>query len=164
MNQKIKYLTLIFLAVCLEYFRDYLFININLQIDFLESTLNNLNQFNYTDSNIHRFIRNMDMSKLKSCKWALSVSFGFLYFIIGIIFSKFCFSNNLHQSFLIIFFIGGVVILSFSLLIFIFGKLLSLENQTNFYFVSLELSHFIQSSLYPITFLLVFYAFNIKKI
>ena len=50
MKQRIKYLILILLAICLEYLRDYLFININLQIDFLENTLNNLEQFNNTDS------------------------------------------------------------------------------------------------------------------
>ena len=47
MKQKTKYLILILvIAICLEYFRDYLFININLQIDFLENTENNLEQFN----------------------------------------------------------------------------------------------------------------------
>ncbi len=164
MKQKIKYLILIVIAICLEYFRDYLFININLQIDFLENTANNLEQFNNTDSNIHSFINNVDISKLNSFKWILSILFSLLYFLIGIIFSNFFFSKSLHKSFSIIFFVGGIVILSFSFLIFLFGKHLSLENQTNFYFVSLELSHYIQSSLYPITFLLIFYSINIKKI
>ena len=164
MKQKIKYIILILLAICLEYLRDYLFININFQIDFLENTLNNLEQFNNTDSFIHSFIHNVDISKLKSFKWILSIIFSLLYFLIGIIFSKYFFSNSLHKSFSIIFSVGGTVILSFSYLIFMFGKHLSLENQTNFYFVSLELSHYIQSSLYPITFLLIFYSINIKKI
>ena len=164
MTLKVKYLTFILLAICLEYLRDYLFININLQIDFLESNVNNLEQFNYTDSNIHRFIHNIDISKLKFFKWILSISFSLLYFLIGIIFSKSFFTDNLHQSFSIIFFIGGIVILGFSFLIFMFGKYLSLENQIIFYSVSLELSHYIQSSLYPITFLLIFYSINIKKI
>ena len=70
---KIKYLILILLAICLEYFRDYLFININFQIDFLENSVNNLEQFNNTDSNIHSFIHNLDISKLKSIKWILSL-------------------------------------------------------------------------------------------
>ena len=164
MKQKTKYLILILLAICLEYYRDYLFININFQIDFLDNSVNNLDQFNNTDSNIHSFIHNLDISKLKSIKWILSIIFSLLYFLIGIIFSKCFFSNSLHKSFSIIYSVGGAVILSFSYLIFVFGKHLNLENQTNFYFVSLELSHYIQSSLYPITFLLIFYSINIKKI
>ena len=164
MNQKIKYLVLIFFTLNLEFLRDYIFININLQIDFLLSKIDHLVPFNYTDSSIYLIIKNMSIQTLKVCKWILSISFALLYFVIGYIVSMWTFKKKNHDVFIKLFSIGGFSIILISFLIFITGKLLNLENQMNFYFISLELSHFVQSSLYPMSFLLVFFAYNRTKI
>lgn len=164
MKQKLKYFILISFAVFLEYFRDYLFININLQIHFLENLMNELSTFNYTDSNLLYLIKNLDLRTLNIFKWGLSFSFGFFYFGVGFLFSKCFFSLKNHLFFTKLFFLGGLLILFSSFLTYVIGKSLSLENQMNFYNVSIELSHFVQSSLYPISFLLVFFANNRTKI
>ena len=50
MKKKIKYFLIILFGICMEFLRDYCFININLQIEYLENLESNLNVFNYTDS------------------------------------------------------------------------------------------------------------------
>ncbi len=164
MKQKLKYFILISFAVFLEYFRDYLFININLQINFLENLIIELPTFNYTDSNLLYLIKSLDIGTLNILKWGLSFLFAFLYFGIGFLFSKWFFSHKIHLFFIKLFSIGGLTVMFSSFLIFVIGKFLTFENQMNFYNVSIELSHFVQSSLYPISFLLVFFANNRTKI
>lgn len=164
MKQKLKYFILISFAVFLEYFRDYLFININLQINFLENLSNELSTFNYTDSNLLYLIKSLDIGTLNILKWGLSFLFAFLYFGIGFLFSKWFFSHKNHLFFIKLFSLGGLIVMFSSFLIYVVGKSLTLENQMNFYNVSIELSHFVQSSLYPISFLLVFFANNRTKI
>ena len=164
MKQKLKYFILISFAVFLEFFRDYLFININLQINFLENLSNELSTFNYTDSSLLYLIKSLEIETLNILKWGLSLLFAFLYFGIGFLFSKLFFSHKIHLFFIKLFSLGGLLIMFSSFLIFVVGKSLTLENQMNFYNVSIELSHFVQSSLYPFSFLLVFFANNRTKI
>ena len=164
MKQKLKYFILISFAVFLEYFRDYLFININLQINFLENLSNELSTLNYTDSNLLCLIKSLDIETLNILKWGLSFLFSFLYFGIGFLFSKWFFSHKNHLFFIKLFSLGGLTVMFSSFLIYVVGKSLTLENQMNFYNVSIELSHFVQSSLYPFSFLLVFFAYNRTKI
>ena len=87
MKEKFKYFILISFAVFLEYFRDYLFVNINLQIHYLENLINDLSNYNYTDSNLLYLIKDLDVKSLYLFKWVLSLSFAFLYFTIGFLFS-----------------------------------------------------------------------------
>ena len=164
MKEKFKYFILISFAVFLEYFRDYLFVNINLQIHYLENLINDLSNYNYTDSNLLYLIKDLDVKSLYLFKWVLSLSFAFLYFAIGFLFSLLFFNLKKHKFFIKLFFKGGFLIMSSSFLIYLVGESLGHENQMNFYYVSLELSHFVQSSLYPISFLLIFYANNKLKI
>tara|TARA_B100001287_G_scaffold263910_1_gene255239 strand:+ start:3122 stop:3628 length:507 start_codon:yes stop_codon:yes gene_type:complete len=164
MKQKLKYFILISITVFLEYFRDYLFININLQINFLENLISELSTFNYTDSNLLFLIKSLDIGTLNILKWGLSFLFAFLYFGIGFLISKWFFSHKNHLFFIKLFSLGGLLIMFSSFLIFVIGKSLTFENQMNFYNVSIELSHFVQSSLYPFLFLLVFFANNRTKI
>tara|TARA_B100001094_G_scaffold319775_1_gene365044 strand:+ start:1098 stop:1598 length:501 start_codon:yes stop_codon:yes gene_type:complete len=164
MKKKIKYFLIIFFGICIEFLRDYCFININLQIEYLENLESNLDVFNYTDSKIIYFLKSMSIKSIINLKWILSLLFILFYFLIGLAFSNLSFDSKKHTQFLKLFSYGGLMIIFISLVIFAFGKLFSLENQMNFYYVSLELSHFVQSSLYPISFLLIFYANNKLKI
>ena len=161
---KVKIFFLIFLAVFFEYLRDYLFVNVNLQIEYLEYTNNDLNVSNYTDSFLLKFFKNIEISSLTQLKWIMSFLFCLIFFGLGFFFSKWSFGLSKHKKFLRSFILGGCLILLSSLIIYYFGNLLSTENKFNFYYVSIELSHFVQSSLYPISFLLVFFANNRTKI
>jgi len=161
---KIKIFFLIFFAIFFEYLRDYLFVNTNLQIEYLEYTNDDLNVSNYTDSLLLKFFKNIDINSLIQLKWIMSLLFSLMFFGLGFFFSKWNFELSNHRRFLKYFIIGGCLTLLSSLVIYYFGKILSVENKFNFYYVSLEISHFVQSSLYPISFLLVFFANNRTKI
>lgn len=157
---KIKYLALIISGFIFEFSRDYLFININLQIDYLDNLTNNIDIVNYTDSNVLVLLKEMTIKSLNNLKWILSFLYILLYFFIGLAFSYISFDSKKHTQFLKIFFNGGIIMLTLSFLIYNVGRLFNLENELNFYFISLEISHFIQSLLYPTSFLLVFWSLN----
>ena len=161
---KIKIFYLINIAIFMEYLRNYLFVNMNLQIEYLEYLSTDLNVYNYTDSILLNFLKNFEVNSLIVLKWIMSLLFSFIFFSLGFFFSKWRFELSEHKKFLKFFMLGGSIILFSSLIIFSIGKLLRLEDQINFYYVSIGLSHFVQSSLYPISFLLIFYANNKTKI
>lgn len=159
---KIKNFGLIIIAIFFEFFRDYLFINTNLYIEYLENIECGFNVFNYTDSSILKIIKNLQISSLIQLKWIMSLFFASIYLGLGILFSKLNFEESSKKKFLKFYSFGGAFILISSLIIYLTGNLLSVENKFNFYYVSLELSHFIQSSFYPISFVLIFWSCNLQ--
>ena len=112
------------------------------------------------DFEVLKIIKNLQINSLIQLKWTMSVFFASIFFGLGILFSKLNFEEYIKKKFLRFYSFGGLIILISSLIIYLTGNLLSVENKFNFYYVSLELSHFVQSSLYPIVFLLIFLAFN----
>ena len=95
-------------------------------------------------------------------KWGMSFIFILIFTALGILFSKWNLNNINYKRFLKLYSFGGMAILILSFVIFSLGKLLNTENEYNFYFVSLELSHFIQSALYPISFILIFRSYSFR--
>ena len=159
---KIKNIVLILLAFFFEYLRDYCFININLYIKFLEKSNEGLEVLNYADSLIFKLIENLKINSLVQIKWGMSFIFVLIFVALGILFSKWNFSNINHRKFLKLYLFCGLVILILSFVIYSLGNMLNTENEYNFYFISLELSHFVQSSLYPMTFILIFWSYNLR--
>lgn len=159
---KIKNLVLILVAIFFEYLRDYCFININFSIEFLEKSNNGFEVINYTDTIIFNIVENLKINSLMKIKWGMSFIFVLIFTALGILFSKWNFNNINYKRFLKLYLFGGMAILILSFVIFSLGKLLNTENEYNFYFVSLELSHFIQSALYPISFILIFRSYSFR--
>ena len=161
---KIKNVFIIILALFLEYFRDYFFVNLNTYIEYLENVNKGLNVFNYTDSFFLNIIGGFHLYYLHYIKWIFSLFFAFAFIGIGILFSKINFSSSKHKKFLISYLSVGLIILLISFILYSLGKLLSIETKFNLYFISLELSHLVQSSLFPIIYILMFWALNKKKL
>jgi len=159
---KIKNLVLILVAIFFEYLRDYCFININFYIEFLEKSNNGFEVINYTDTIIFNIVENLKINYLMKIKWGMSFIFVLIFTALGILFSKWNFNKINYKRFLKLYLFGGMGILILSFVIFSLGKLLNTENEYNFYFVSLELSHFIQSVLYPISFILIFRSYSFR--
>ena len=159
---KIKNIVLILIAFFFEYLRDYCFININLYIKFLEKTNEGLEVLNYTDSLIFKLVENLKINSLVQIKWGMSFVFILIFVVLGILFSKWNFSNINHRKFLKLYLFFGLGILILSFIIYSLGNILNTENKYNFYYISLELSHFVQSSLYPMTFILIFWSYNLR--
>lgn len=153
---------LITYAVFFEYLRDYCFININILIKYLKSLDDGFKAINYTDSFLLNILENFDLETLIVIKWILTIFFAAVYFILGILFSYWNFDLEIHKKFLNYFLISGLALLLLSLIVYSTGKFMSTENQFNFYYVSIELSHFVQSSLYPISFILIFWSYNLR--
>ena len=78
---KIKIFYLINIAIFMEYLRNYLFVNINLQIEYLEYLSNDLNVYNYTDSILLNFLKNFEVNSLIVLKWIMSLLF-LLFFLV----------------------------------------------------------------------------------
>tara|TARA_B100000768_G_C11281383_1_gene378850 strand:+ start:3562 stop:4056 length:495 start_codon:yes stop_codon:yes gene_type:complete len=159
---KVKNLLLVICAIFIEFLRDYCFININLYIEYLENLSNGFEVFNHTDSLMLLILGNFKLKTLIIIKWILSLVFCIAFFELGILFSKFNFDLESHKKFLKPYTLGGLILLLTSLIIYLIGKFLTIENEFNFYFVSLEISHLVQSSLYPISFILIFWSYNLR--
>ena len=97
---KIKNFGLIIIALFIEFFRDYFFINTNLYIEYLENIESGLNVFNYTDSSIFKIIKNLQLSSLIQLKWIMSLFFASIFFGLGILFSKLNFEEYIKKKFL----------------------------------------------------------------
>ena len=163
-KMKIKNICIIFLAVIFEYLRDYIFINLNIYADFKQNLSNGLNVINYTDTKINDLIKDFSLSSISKIKWVLSIGFAAFFFLIGILLSKINFNQKHNFKFIYLLSLGGLFILTTSFLIFFIGQHLNIENENNFYSVSLELSHFVQSSLFPISFFLIYWSINKNEV
>ena len=160
MNKKIILLIIIFVAVFFEFSRDYIFINTNLKIKYISELEAGLNSFDYTDSTFSLIIKNLSLKQLKISKWLMTLFFFIIYFVLGIITAFYVWGKNKIANFTRIYVFGGLLILFFSLCFYFTSIYFENGMQYDFYLISIELSHFIQSSLYPITFLLIFYYFT----
>jgi hypothetical protein len=161
--KKLKIIWLSFSLIFLEFFRDYTFVNINAQLYYLNKINQGYDIFNYTDSSILYFIDFFSYSGLYKIKWLLTLVFFLFYIANGLLLINFFFKNP-NLTLMKIYIISGILILFSGFLMYVISTFMNIENQYNFYSISLELSHFVQSSLYPISFLLIFYAHRKMKI
>ena len=158
--KKFILLALILSGVFFEYLRDYIFVNINLQLYFLHFDSLGHNLENYTDSRIYFFIHSFSSDLLYKLKWFLSFFFISVFYCIGYLISKQIWSNNDHKKFRKIYLMGGISITLLAAVFYIIHIYYGQKNNSNFYLISIELSHFVQSILYPITFITAFYSHN----
>ena len=157
-KNKTSLLVLITLGVFFEFIRDYIFVNFNLQMQFLHFKSLDLDSNNYTDSFVLLFIDSLRSSTIANLKWVFTLLFSIIFFVIGLFFTKILWQKEMYNEFKKAFTIGGLIIVLSSLLFYILYILLNKD--PHIYAVAIELSHFVQSILYPITFILAFYANN----
>lgn len=163
MRAKLFLVIFFVILVFIEFFRDYVFINTNLLSEYLIQLNNGLNPYNLTDSLFYSVFNTFSTKELSYLKWIATVLFFIIYLIVGGTFSKLLWAKEKSLHFIKIYFFGGLCILLFSLIFYMVSTFLKAENQFIFYYISIELAHFVQSSLYPLTFLLMYWALNIKK-
>ena len=163
-NKKIILFVFIFASIFLEFLRDFLFVNINLQIQFSNLTESGYDTFNFTDSKMLEIIKDFSIQKLKILKWSMTLFFFLFFILIGSLFSFVIWDNNTAKKFTKLYSLSGLTIFGTGFIIYLSSLFFNTENRFNFYYISIELSHFVQSSLYPISFLLVFYAYRKMKI
>ena len=157
-NNKIILYLIIILGIFFEFLRDYIFVNFNYHLQFLHYQALNLDTTNYTDSLVLVFINSLSSSKIANLKWVLALLFSIIFYTIGLFFAKVLWQIEMYNKFKKTFTVAGLIIMLSSLLIYVFN--VSFSKDPNIYAVAIEISHFVQSILYPITFTLAFYANN----
>ena len=147
-------IVLIIASLFLDFLRDYFFQNINFQIHYLTHYIDGVpTTFKMTDSRIESIVDNLELSQLKSIKWGLSLLFIVFYQVITSFLAKVFFNNNGVKIFLPI----TIILSVFSLLSYLLSTYSdSLKHSYSFYYLSIEISHFLQSSLIVISLLMIF--------
>lgn len=156
-------LVFLVLIVCvfLDFFRDYLFQNINFQIHYLNHFIDGTpSTLNMTDSRIEQLIDQLNLFQLKNIKWMLSTLFIVFYQVLTLVLSKILFKKYfLKISFPIV-----LILCLFASLCFILSHYSdTLIHQYSFYYISIEISHFLQSSLIVISLLMIFKVYLLLK-
>ena len=130
-------------------------------MDFLNNKIEgNLDAFNYTDSSFEYLFSRFKINPLLKLKWIMSFCFSLIFYSIGLLFAKVFFKKIDFKKFLKTQTFGLISLMLLSIGFYFLSTLLIGENSYVSYYISLEFSHFLQSTLFPIVFLIVFYAYT----
>ena len=69
-------------GVFFEFIRDYIFVNLNLQMQFLHYQSLDLDSTNYTDSFVLLFINSLRYSTIANLKWVFALLFSIIFFVL----------------------------------------------------------------------------------
>ncbi|MDQ3100486.1 MAG: hypothetical protein M3R08_03800 [Bacteroidota bacterium] len=99
MNRRITGMLVIgMVAVLLGAVREFLFINLNYQIDHLEHQ----RAFSYAHSKFQHLVAGLDLQDLLVLKWFLAVCYASIMLILGIVLSRMLFGDHRHARLLLI--------------------------------------------------------------
>ena len=130
-------------------------------MDFLHNTLEgNSTPYNYTDSSFEYLFSRFNINSLIKLKWFMSFSFSLFFYSVGLLFAKVFFGEIYFKKFLKTQTFGLISLMLLSIGFYFLSTLQAGENSYVSYYISLEFSHFLQSTLFPIVFLIVFYAYT----
>lgn len=166
MNKLLKY-GILAIGICLlfylDFIRDYIFKNIGFQIFYLQhlSAEGFSSVENYTDSFLEKYIKNYSIKDLTSLKWASTVFFSILFGVVGATINGFFYQTKKVS----IYFLLLYALIFVSSFIIYLGIYLSdsFVFQNKAYLISMELAHFIQSSLPTLLFLVSFNLYQQNK-
>ena len=157
-------LVIFFLVPCViffDFFRDYIFQNINFQLHYLAHfEQGNATTINMTDSTIELLLKDLSITTLIYLKWIFSALFILIYLILTILLSKLIYKNQPSRLLISTAFFLSTI----SILFYIFCvKSKSIVMSNSFYGISIEISHFLQSSLFVISMLMIFKVYPLFK-
>lgn len=139
----------------MDFARDYTFKNLNMQMNFMyafESGQTGL--YNYTDSFMEKLLGNTSWKGIYYLKFIMTCVFTLLYFSLTSLFLKLLFPNQRIMPYTFLFY--SVSFCSMGLF-FVFNSFpFSFETANNFYLISMEVGHLIQSSLPTLLFVILF--------
>jgi len=150
------FVILLLIAFTADFFRDYIFVNLNYQIHYLTYS-----DFNYTDSFIEKYVSGYSINELKRIKWIMSFFFIGLFALISYLLIHFqhkSFKKKFQFLMLLFFFI---ILLFSSVSYLIYSQINDISTQNSFYYISMELSHYLQSSLSFITLFMIFELYHL---
>lgn len=166
MNRYLKY-SIVGIGLCLifylDFVRDYVFKNIGFQIYYLQhlNSDGTASLDNYTDSFIEHFIQNYSIESLTKLKWISTAIFSLIFGTIGALINSVYYKTKQVAIYFLILY-GLLFICSFLIYLTI-----NLSNSYTFqnkaYLITMEIAHFLQSSLPTLLFLVSFKLFNQNK-
>ncbi len=166
MNRVLKY-SIVGLGLCLVFYldfvRDYIFKNIGFQIYYLQhlSTDGVSSIENYTDSLMETYIADLSIKELNNLKWFFTAAFSLTFGIVGAAINGFFYQTRTVAYY---FFILYILLFFGAFLIYMSSYLSSSYSfQNKAYLIAMEISHFLQSSLPSLFFLVSFKLFNMNK-
>lgn len=139
-------LVILVIAVLLGAFRDWLFTNLNYQIDFLENHRN----YSYAHSRFQHFAAGMDLRTLVTLKWIWAGAYVLIMLVLGIVLSQILFGDHRYAMWLV----AGYVIIG--LLSLVFHGISS--GADGWYNISVKLLHALQ---YPVILIFIWGASRI---
>jgi hypothetical protein len=139
----------------MDFARDYTFKNLNMQMNFMYAIENGQEGlYNYTDSLMENILGNASSTTIYYLKFTMTCVFTVLYFSLTTIFLKLLFPNQRILPYTFLFY--SVTFCSMGLF-FVFNSFpFSYETSTNFYLISMEVGHLMQSSLPTLLFVVLF--------
>ncbi len=150
MNRRTRaVLAILLIAVVLGAIREFLFINLNYQIDFLGSD----RAYSYAHSRFQTAVSGFDLRDLWILKWALAALFALMMLLLGIILSRILFGDHRYTFLLVIGYVTiGVMALLFH----------GISNGNDgWYNISVKLLHALQ---YPIVLIFIWGASRLGSI
>lgn len=161
MSKPIKYSILLIGLISLfylDFIRDYVFKNIGFQVYYLNHiTADGTSSIeNYTDSFIENFIKDYSIQQLNRLKWIFTAIFISLFGVLGAFINTiFYHTKKVAIYFMILY---GILFICSLIIYIIMESSNSFSFQMKLYLISMEIAHFLQSSL-PTLFFLVSYKF-----
>ena len=148
----------LFILFGLDFLRDFVFKNLDLQIQYLSHiTVGGISTIeNYTHSYMEHFLSDYTILQIINLKWGFTFIFTFLFFISGGTFLLIMYNKKAVYFLLILYlslFFASTVIYVLKFIGF---------NPNTCYLISMELMHFLQSSL-PTLFLFLSYKIYLKS-
>lgn len=136
-------LAIIAVALSLAAFRDYLFVNLNYQID----ALGHERAVSYAHSRFRAWVEGMELSDLTRLKWLLALAFASINLVFAVTMSRIRFGDHRHRAAIIVAFllVGGIALLTHALS----------ANVPGLAMISIKLLHALQ---YPVVLLLIWAA------
>ena len=151
MKKYAPFVILLLITFTTDFFRDYIFVNLNYQIHYLTYL-----DFNYTDSFIEKYVSGYSFSELTRIKWMMSFFFIGLFALFSYLLIHFQYKSfkKKFQFLMLLFFF--IILLFSSVSYLIYSQINDISTQNSFYYISMELSHYLQSSLSFITLFMIF--------
>lgn len=139
----------------MDFVRDYTFKNLNMQMNFMYAIENGQEGlYNYTDSLMENILGNASSTTIYYLKFTMTCVFTILYFSLTTIFLKLLFPNQRILPYTFLFYSVSFYCMG---LFFVLNSFpFSYETSTNFYLISMEVGHFMQSSLPTLLFVVLF--------
>jgi len=151
MKKYSPFIILLLIAFSFDFIRDYLFVNINFQIHYL-----NYLDFNYTDSFVEKYVSEYSINELLNIKWMMSFFFILLFASLSYLLIHFQYEIFKKKFQILILYFFLTILLFGGISFFISHLINDISAQNSFYYISIELSHYLQSSLSFISLFMIF--------